>query len=167
MEGRAAMTMYVVRVRPATQGDLQVLGRLGASLMRAHHAYDRNRFMAPGTHPEQGYARFLGSQLDQPGVAIFVAEDDGGIAGYVYAGVEPISWKELRDECGYVHDLVVDESRRGRSVGTALMEAALAWMTERGLPRVVLWTAQRNETAQRLFDRLGFRRTMIEMTKEL
>ena len=31
----------------------------------------------------------------------------------------------------------------------------------------MLWTAQKNVPAQRLFDRLGFRRTMIEMTREL
>jgi ribosomal protein S18 acetylase RimI-like enzyme len=36
----------------------------------------------------------------------------------------------------------------------------------RGAPRVVLSTAERN-AAQHLFDRAGFRRTMIEMTREL
>jgi ribosomal protein S18 acetylase RimI-like enzyme len=161
------MTADAVQVRAATKDDLQVLGRLGASLMRAHYAYDRQRFMAPGARPDVGYARFLGSQLDRPDVAIFVAEKEGGIVGYVYAGIEPVSWKELRDESGYVHDLVVDEGFRGHGVGTALMEAALAWMTERGLPRVVLSTAQPNDVAQRLFERLGFRRTMVEMTREL
>lgn len=135
--------------------------------MRAHYDYDPQRFMAPGTQPEIGYARFLGSQLNERDAAIFVAEDEGQVVGYVYAGIEPISWKELRDECGYVHDIVVDDSRRGRGVGTALMEAALAWMRERGLPRVVLSTAQPNRGAQHLFERLGFRRTMVEMTKEL
>jgi RimJ/RimL family protein N-acetyltransferase len=31
----------------------------------------------------------------------------------------------------------------------------------------MLWTAEPNAGAQRLFERLGFRRTMVEMTKEL
>jgi RimJ/RimL family protein N-acetyltransferase len=31
----------------------------------------------------------------------------------------------------------------------------------------VLSTAARNEAAQRLFERVGFRRTMVEMTREL
>jgi ribosomal protein S18 acetylase RimI-like enzyme len=47
------------------------------------------------------------------------------------------------------------------------MEAAIEWLRDRGAPRVVLGTAQRNEAAQRLFERLGFRRTMIEMTREI
>jgi ribosomal protein S18 acetylase RimI-like enzyme len=135
--------------------------------MRSHHAYDPLRFMAPGKHPEQGYARFLGSQLDQRDAALFVAERGGAVVGYVYAGIEPLSWRELRDECGYVHDLVVDAAHRREGVGTALLEAALAWMKERGLPRVVLASASPNDTAQRLFERLGFRRTMVEMTREL
>jgi ribosomal protein S18 acetylase RimI-like enzyme len=135
--------------------------------MRAHHAYDPERFMAPGTHPEHGYARFLGSQLDHADVAIFVAEAEGTVVGYVYAGIEPVSWKELRGACGYVHDLVVDEAHRSAGVGSALMEIALSWMRDRGLSQAVLWTAQPNEPAQHLFERLGFRRTMIEMTKQL
>jgi ribosomal protein S18 acetylase RimI-like enzyme len=156
-----------LQVRAATTEDLEVLGRLGAYLMRAHYAYDQRRFMAPGAQPERGYARFLGSQLDRSDVAIFVAETGGAVVGYLYAGIEPLSWKELRDESGYVHDLVVDEAHRGKGVATALMEAALAWLANRGLPRVVLWTAQPNDAAQRVFERLGFRRTMVEMTKEL
>jgi ribosomal protein S18 acetylase RimI-like enzyme len=47
------------------------------------------------------------------------------------------------------------------------MEAAIEWLRERGAPRVMLWTAQQNDGAQRLFDRLGFRRTMVEMTREI
>jgi ribosomal protein S18 acetylase RimI-like enzyme len=161
------MTASTLQVRAATAADLEALGRLGASLMRAHHAYDQRRFMAPGAQPERGYARFLGSQLDRPDAAIFVAEADREVVGYVYAGIEPVSWEALREESGYVHDLVVDEAHRGKGVATALMEAALAWLRGRGVPRVVLGTAQQNDVAQRLFERLGFRRTMIEMTREL
>ena len=42
-----------------------------------------------------------------------------------------------------------------------------AELASRGAPRVVLSTAFRNEAAQRLFERMGFRRTMVEMTREL
>jgi len=35
------------------------------------------------------------------------------------------------------------------------------------VPRVVLSTAAQKEAAQRHFARMGFRRTMIEMTREL
>ena len=147
--------------------DLPALGRLGALLLRTHYQFDPLRFMAPGSHPEEGYAWFLGTQLREEDVVVFVAERESSIVGYVYAALEPQSWKELREACGFIHDIVVDESGRRSGVATLLMEAAIGWLRERGAPRVVLGTAQRNDAAQRLFERLGFRRTMIEMTREI
>ena len=35
-----------------------------------------------------------------------------------------------------------------------------------GVPRVVLMSAAANAEAQKLFEKLGFRRTMVEMTRE-
>jgi ribosomal protein S18 acetylase RimI-like enzyme len=161
------MTMADLSVRRATKQDLPDLGRLGALLLRTHYEFDRERFMMPGGDPEEGYAWFLGTQLRSDDVAVFVAERDGAVVGYVYAGVEPQSWKELREECGFIHDVAVTEAGRRLGVARALLEAAMAWLRERGMSRVVLWTAERNQPAQRLFAALGFRRTMIEMTREL
>jgi GNAT superfamily N-acetyltransferase len=156
-----------VTIRLATPADLPALGRLGALLMRAHYDFDPQRFMAAGTDAADGYAWFLGRQLKDNDVVIYVAEQDGDVVGYVYAGIEPVSWKELRDECGFIHDVVVDERGRRTGTATALIEKAVAWLRARGMPRVILWTADTNAAAQQLFAKLGFRRTMIEMTREL
>ena len=75
--------------------------------------------------------------------------------------------EELRDAAGFVHDIVVDQAERRSGVAAALMEAAIAWVREQGVGSVMLWTAAPNEGAQRLFERLGFRRTMIEMTRDV
>jgi len=123
--------------------------------------------MSPGASPEEGYAEFLSSQLTEEDAAIFVAERAGSVVGYVYAGLEPQSWKELRNAAGFIHDVVIDESSRRSGIAKELMDAALDWLRVRGAPRVVLWTAERNSAAQHLFSSLGFRRTMIEMTQEL
>lgn len=144
-----------------------MLGRLGALLMRVHYEFDRLRFLEPGDAPERGYANFLGSQLRDEDAVVLIAEVEGRVIGYVYAAVEPISWKELRDECGYIHDLIVDPAERSHGAGSALLEAACDWLRQRGMPRVVLGTAEKNVGAQRLFARSQFRPTMIEMTREL
>jgi ribosomal protein S18 acetylase RimI-like enzyme len=159
--------MSTTTIRLATPADLPALGHLGALLMRTHYAFDPQRFMEPGIDPADGYAWFLGRQLKDDDVVIFVAERAGEVIGYVYAGLEPVSWRELRDACGFVHDVVVDERGRRSGVATALIEQAVEWLRARGAPRVILCTAEPNEGAQRLFAKLGFRRTMIEMTREL
>jgi GNAT superfamily N-acetyltransferase len=153
-------------IRRAAESDGPALGKLGAALMRLHYGFDAARFLAPGASPEAGYGRFLASKISSDENVVFVAERDGEVVGYVFAGVEPLSWKELRDVAGFVHDVIVDEEARGHGVGGRLVEAAAEWLLARGVPRIMLWTAEKNEAGQRLFARLGFRRTMVEMTRE-
>jgi ribosomal protein S18 acetylase RimI-like enzyme len=161
------MSADSLTIRPATRGDLAALGRLGALLVRAHYAFDARRFKAPTDDLEKGYAWFLGTQLANRDAVVLVAERAGGPVGYIFAAIEPESWEELREEAGWIHDIAVDERARGHGVAAALMEAAIEWLRERGMPRVLLQTADENRVAQRLFTRLGFRRTMVEMTKEI
>jgi ribosomal protein S18 acetylase RimI-like enzyme len=135
--------------------------------MKTHYAFDKRRFMAPGANPAEGYSWFLGSQLHEKDVIVLVAERGGVVVGYVYAGLEPRSWKELREPAGFIHDVAVEESSRRTGVATALIEAAIQWLRAQGTPRVLLGAAEQNSAALSLFSRLGFRRTMVEMTREL
>lgn len=154
-------------IRRATGADLPRIGELGALLVREHHQFDERRFLAAGTRTPVQYAAFLRSQLDLPDVVIFVAAEQGQVIGYTYAAVEGYDYMSLRGPAGVLHDIIVDPARRGRGLGRQLLDATLAHLHSRGAPRVVLSTAARNEAAQRLFERAGFRRTMIEMTREL
>lgn len=154
-------------IRPAAPADLAAVGRLGALLVRIHHDFDPKRFIAATPETEQGYGSFLGSQLGKPNVVILVAELDGVVLGYTYAGLEGRDYLMLRGPAGVLYDIVVDPARRGHGVGRLLLDATLAALKARGASQVVLSTAERNESAQRLFARAGFRRTMIEMTREL
>ncbi len=156
-----------VSVRKGERRDLESLGRLGAMLMRAHHAFDPKRFLEAGPGAQSGYASFLGRVLESDDDCVFVAERDRAVIGYVYAALEPLSWKELRGPAGFIHDVAVAEEARRSGVATMLIKAATEWLRDHGAPRVILWTAASNDQAQSLFHRLGFRDTMIEMTMEL
>jgi ribosomal protein S18 acetylase RimI-like enzyme len=154
-------------IRPATPADLAAIGRLGALLVRTHHDFDPKRFIAATPQTEHAYGSFLGTQLDEPNIIILVADQDGKVIGYTYAGVEGNDYMSLRGPAGVLYDIVVDPAHRNHGVGRMLLDATLEALSARGAPRVVLSTAERNASAQRLFDRAGFRRTMIEMTREL
>jgi len=156
-----------ITVRRALPADLAAIGRLGALLVRLHHDFDAQRFIAPPPGIEEGYASFVGGQLDNPDVVLLVAEREGRMLGYTYAGLEGYDYMALRGPAGALYDIVVDPTERGQGVGRLLVQATLEALAALGAPRVVLSTAVQNETAQRLFAGAGFRRTMIEMTREL
>src|SRR5690348_4880399 len=160
-------TDAAVIIRPARREDMRAIGRLGAMLVRLHHDFDPQRFMAATPGTEHGYGSFLGTQLADPDVIVLVAELGGEVVGYTYAGVEGVDYMSLRGPAGVLYDIVVDPAHRDHGVGRKLLEATVAALEARGSPRVVLSTAERNATAQRLFEHAGFRRTMIEMTREL
>ena len=151
-------------IRPAAAADWPAVGTLAAELVRAHHAFDRSRFFHPDKLRADVYTSHLRQEIDHGHAVVLVADVNGEIAGYVFAGIEPESWKELRYEAGYVHDLVVEERFRHRGLGRALIESAVNWFGARNITRVMLWSAAQNADAQKLFRRVGFRPTMIEMT---
>ena len=154
-------------IRRATVADLESLGRLGALLVQEHYEFDARRFFAATPETSAGYAAFLRSQIEDPDASLLVAEQDGRVVGYAYGTIEGTDFMALRGPAAVLHDLIVDARYRDCGVGRALLDATLAAFASLGAPRVVLSTAQRNEAAQRFFERAGFRRTMIEMTREL
>ena len=153
-------------VRPATTADLPRIGHLGALLVDEHNAFDPRRFLATRNRTPTDYAAFMKTQLGNPDIAVLVADDHGDVIGYSYAVVEGYDYMSLRGPAGVLHDVMVDPEYRRRGVGRALLDATLEFLKSRGAPRVVLTTAEHNDPAQRLFAGVGFRRTMIEMTRE-
>ena len=156
-----------VTIRPAVLADLPDLGRMGARLVALHHGWDRRRFF-PVPDAEQGYRRYLGGHLDDPEVVILVAERGRPrrVCGYAYASLEPMSFSDLREACGKIHDLWVDDDARAGGTGGALLEETCRRLAALGVPRVVLMAASANPGAQALFARHRFRPTMVEMTRE-
>jgi ribosomal protein S18 acetylase RimI-like enzyme len=157
--------MSETAVRPMTRDDLPVVARLGADLARLHHELDPKRFLFVGG-AEQGYARFFASELGDPRVVLLAGTKDGAVVGYAYGRLEPRDWNMLLDAHGALHDVLVEEHARASGLGEKLVREMCRRLEALGAARVVLHTAVQNDHAQKLFTRVGFRETMLEMTRE-
>jgi ribosomal protein S18 acetylase RimI-like enzyme len=153
-------------VRPAGRADLGAVSELAAKLVRMHHAFDRARFMLHEPL-EAGYERFFAAELRDRDAVILAATRAGAIVGYAYGRLEPRDWNALLDACGALHDIYVDETVRRRGLARRLVDEMVSRLAALGAPRVVLGVAWQNPAGQRFFESIGFRRTMIEMTREL
>jgi RimJ/RimL family protein N-acetyltransferase len=156
-------------VRDALASDLPALARLGARLARMHHRLDPARFFVT-EDLEAGYAWWLGKERrSRKAVVLAAVRGAPGrerAVGYAYGRLEPRDWNTLREACGVGIDLFVEPAERGRGTGRALVLALCERLEARGAPRVVIDVAARNPEAQAVFERLGFRPTMLEMARE-
>jgi ribosomal protein S18 acetylase RimI-like enzyme len=155
-----------IEIRQATRRDLPKISLLAGALVRQHHAFDAKRFLFI-ENPESGYAWWFGKELLNKKALICCAKLDGKIVGYAYARLEPRDWNALLDAHGALHDIFVADFARRKGIGKKLLERVLLELRARGAARVVLHTAIKNRAAQKLFAAVGFRKTMLEMTREL
>jgi ribosomal protein S18 acetylase RimI-like enzyme len=101
--------------------------------------------------------------LDHHG--LWVAETEEGVAGLVTASLRPTVYHS--GPSVLIDELVVDARMRGRGVGRALVEAAVAWALDRGASEVEVSTEIGNEAAQAFYRRCGFRSEAMLLELEL
>jgi ribosomal protein S18 acetylase RimI-like enzyme len=146
--------------------------------VRPYHPGDRERaiVLAPrlteGTAPwrdRAGTSRAVEvavrSAIDSfrmPGHAVFVAEADADVVGFVTVS-ERISFAGQRE--AYVGWLVVQAGMERRGIGSTLMAVVERWAIDRRLPCITLETGAANHAARSLYQVLGYEEEDIRLTK--
>ena len=97
-------------------------------------------------------AAALTAIVDSPDSVLFIARVDEVIVGSLTLAFYRIPTGVK----GWIEDVVVDASARGRGVGEALNRAAIAEAAHRGAKNVSLTSRSSREAANRLYVRLGF-----------
>ncbi len=155
-----------VMIRDMRVADLEAVGKLAAALVRFHHESDAQRFFLTGGI-EEGYRGYFKGELNNKNTILLMAELDNDVVGYAFGTLEnKRNWSMLLDPHAALHDLSVAETARRTGVGEALVDAFVVRAKAAGFGKVVLYSAAKNENAQRLFARRGFRPTMVEMTRD-
>ena len=80
-----------------------------------------------------------------------------------------VIWFAERDNppCAFVYDFMVDAAYRGRGYGAQALLAIEAKVKALGLKRIGLHVFGHNHGARRLYERLGYQITNINMAKDL
>ena len=94
----------------------------------------------------------LAEIVDSESTVLFAARSDGEIVGLLTLATFRIP-TAVR---AWIEDVVVDERARGKGVGEALNQAALAEARRRGAKTVDLTSRPSREAANRLYQRIGF-----------
>jgi GNAT superfamily N-acetyltransferase len=94
----------------------------------------------------------LAAAVSAPGTSVLVARVDDRIVGTLTL----ILYRIPTGLRGWIHDVGVDESARGRGVGAALVDEALRLAEAAGVASVHLTARAHRVAAHRVYRRLGF-----------
>jgi GNAT superfamily N-acetyltransferase len=152
-------------IRRAREGDERRVAEFAIRLFDQHVEYDAERFSTFAN--VEGAARFYRSRFDTADSAVVVAEIENEIVGFAYIERDPLNYAELLENGAWLHDIYVDERARTEGVGKALINAAAEAAKQMGAEKLLLTVAAKNSAAQKVFEKAGFRPTMMEMTLNL
>lgn len=136
-----------MKIRRATLQDLAELAVL----------FDGYRQFYQQAPDIEGAKTFLSARLSNKESVIFVGElSDARLAGFVqlYPSFTSVGMKTI----WVLNDLFVAKEHRQQKWGEALMKEAMAFSRSSGARNLSLQTAQTNLSAQRLYEKLGWRR---------
>lgn len=144
----------MVTVRPATASDADAIGRVQVETWRAAYT---------GLMPDEAVARFDVEERQQmwreglarprrPGSAVFVADLDGAVVGFVSVG----AWEAGEEGVGELFAIYVSPAYWSTGAGRALMERAEVSMHESGFSEGRLWVIEGNERAERFYRAAGW-----------
>lgn len=137
--------MSGVAIRRAGPADLPAVLRLLHALAPAGE---------PGPDPERA-ARTFARLAEYPDYAVYVAEEAGAVLG-TFALLVMDNLAHGGAPAGVVENVVVDEARRGRGVGRAMLRFAMDRCAEAGCYKLVLSSNVRRKGAHRFYQGLGF-----------
>ena len=142
-------------VRPAGAHDLPAMLSIWRELMDLHAT--RDQAFALAADADERWLEQAREMLGREDGFVLAAVVDGEVAGFCLGWVARNPPIYATPDIGFVSELAVRRQTQRRGVGRALVAAARAWFTGRGLVEFQLSTAQWNESAHAFWRALGGR----------
>lgn len=158
--------MEEINIRSAELRDIPALGRLLYEVHKVHSDVRPDLFKAGARKYTDGQLEEILQSGERP---VFVAEQDGQVAGYVFCIPKQLvgdrSMTDVRTL--YIDDLCVDEAARGKHIGTKLYDFVLEFAKRQGYYNVTLNVWADNKAAVKFYEKIGLRVQKIGMEKIL
>ena len=154
-----------MKIRPAENRDIPGMIALLHQVGGIHHDIRPDIF-------REGAVKYTPAQLEEilkdEKMPIFIADDDGFVAGYCFCQIRVFSGSTVltdRKEL-YIDDLCVEETRRGQHIGGILYEHALSYAKAIGCDFLTLNVWCGNDSAMKFYENAGLKpRNMMMETK--
>ncbi|MFC6102443.1 GNAT family N-acetyltransferase [Olivibacter domesticus] len=153
--------MNQITIRTATLEDIEVLLTFEQGVIAAERPLTTSLKDTPINYYD------VKAFIVDPDVEIVVAVIDGKLIGSGYIRIMNAKNHFRNRKFGYLGFMYVLADYRGMGVNKKIMDVLIHWGTEQGLTEFKLNVYQENETAIRAYEKIGFKKHMIEMRMDL
>jgi ribosomal protein S18 acetylase RimI-like enzyme len=98
---------------------------------------------------------------------VLVASDGERVIGYSLSEIQGPLKGLKREKFGYIHDMAVTANYRRKGIGEKMFDAILKWFHTKGIDRVELELAARNQVACSFWEKHGFTDYMRKLYRQL
>ncbi|WP_256936787.1 GNAT family N-acetyltransferase [Vibrio diabolicus] len=154
-----------VNIRQVTPDDLDAIFELNLQINVLHFANAPEAFVAPSEDDRA----FLIQALENDERLFLVAEHEKEVVGFLTAMItqnETVSFL-IKDPICRVGTIVVNEEQKQQGIGRQLLEACEQWARDANATQVRLEVMEFNQSAQRFYDKQGFKTNSRIMLKHL
>ena len=157
--------MEDLRIRRAVREDLPGIHDLLSQVNAVHHEGRPDLFNLGRKYTDEELVGILADDSRPVFVAVKPDAGPGEVLGYAFCVYQQIVGDNIRTDVRtlYVDDLCVDESCRGRGVGTALYEHVVAFARAAGFHNLTLNVWSCNPSAQAFYEARGHKPYRVGM----
>ena len=146
--------MPETQIRPAELLDLPAIITLWRALQDINTSYDPRLTLNAGA--ESWFFGYLRDNLDNPNMAIYVADDgSGSVIGYTFGQIMRRPTLASGD-CGYIADVCVKDGWRRQGTGRQLHSRLKAWFLAHGITAIEVQVVRANPASQAFWRKMGY-----------
>ncbi len=144
----------MLTIRAATRTDLPALALLWHEKTILQSLTPAGKHIQPAPDARAAWIASTETRLDDSQFALFAADNDGALIGYVAGNIFPLPGL-FPAQIGLISEIALDAHGYHGGVGRALVEALRAWFKTQGAEQVAVWTPRNDAVGQAFWRSLG------------
>lgn len=155
------MTMNKINIRKARLEDLNILLEFEQGIITAERPFDPTL--------KEGKINYydIEKMITAPHIEVLIAEIDSEIVGSGYARIETAKPYLNHDNYAYLGFMYTDPKHRGKGVNANIIEALKKWCQSQNITELRLDVYNDNPSAIRAYEKVGFKKHLVNMRVEL
>lgn len=154
------MSLSNLIIREAQLDDLPVLLQFEQEIVKAERPFDPTI--------REGHVSYydLKSMIEDSNACVVVAEVDGRIVSSGYAIIKKARHYLNHEDYAYLGFMFTDEVYRGKGINAQIIDFLKIWAEAKGLNEIRLTVYNDNLPAIKAYEKVGFKKHIIEMRLE-